>query len=109
MKTRTGHRPPSGSARRAAKPWQLRLYVAGQTPRSLAARANLERICDDHLEGRYGIEVVDLAGQPQLSKSDRILAIPTLVRTLPLPVRILIGDLSDTGRALAGLDLRPVG
>ena len=107
MKTRTVKRPASGSPRRPAKLWQLRLYVAGQTPKSLTAFSNLKKICEDHLKGRYRIEVIDLVEQPQLSKGDQILAIPTLVRKLPQPVRKIIGDLSDTERVLVGLDLRP--
>lgn len=87
--------------------WQLRLYVAGQTPRSLAAFANLKRICEEHLEGRYNIEVVDLVKNPQLAAGDQILAIPTLVRKLPQPLRKIVGDLRDTQRALVGLQLRP--
>ena len=87
--------------------WRLRLYVAGQTPKSLTAFANLKRICESHLKGRYRIEVIDLLEQPQLSKGDQILAIPTLVRKLPQPMRKIIGDLSDTERVLIGLDLRP--
>lgn len=87
--------------------WQLRLYVAGQTPRSLTAFSNLKRICEDHLRGRYSIEVIDLVRRPQLSRGDQILAVPTLVRKLPQPVRKIIGDLSDTERVLVGLDLRP--
>jgi len=92
---------------RSDKLWQLRLYVAGQTPRSLAAFSNLKKICENHLSGRYCIDVIDLLEQPQLSKGDQILAIPTLVRKLPQPVRKIIGDLSDTNRVLVGLDLRP--
>ena len=107
MRTRTVKRQESGSHRRPAKLWQLRLYVAGQTPKSLTAFGNLQRICENHLKGRYGIEVIDLLEQPQLSKGDQILAIPTLVRKLPQPVRKIIGDLSDTERVLVGLDLRP--
>jgi len=91
------------------KLWQLRLYVAGQTPRSRAALANLKKICEEHLAGRYSIEVIDLLKQPQLSKGDQILAIPTLVRRLPEPMRKIIGDLSDTHRVLVGLDLRSAG
>ena len=87
--------------------WKLRLYVAGQTPKSLAAFANLKKLCETHLAGRYEIEVVDLLVNPQLAKGDQILAIPTLVRQLPAPVRKIIGDLSNTERALVGLDLRP--
>ncbi|HUK24154.1 MAG TPA: circadian clock KaiB family protein [Terriglobales bacterium] len=87
--------------------WELRLYVAGQTPRSLTAFANLKRICDEHLAGRYHIEVVDLIEHPQLAAGDQILAIPTLVRKLPEPIRKIVGDLRDTERALVGLQLRP--
>ena len=87
--------------------WELRLYVAGQTPRSLTAFANLQEICEGHLKDRYRIQVIDLLEKPQLSKGDQILAIPTLVRRLPGPVRKIIGDLSDTERVLIGLDLRP--
>jgi circadian clock protein KaiB len=85
--------------------WNLRLYVAGQTPKSLAAFANLKRICEDHLKGRYRIEVIDLVKTPRLAKDDQILALPTLVRRLPEPVRKIIGDLSNTERVLVGLDL----
>jgi circadian clock protein KaiB len=92
-----------------AKPaaaWQLKLYVAGQTPKSLRAFDNLNRICEEHLAGRYSIEVVDLVKSPQLARGDQILAIPTLVRKLPGPIRKIIGDLSNTERVLVGLDLR---
>src|SRR5512143_3135445 len=106
MKTRTAKRLTSGSHRQPAKLWQLRLYVAGQTPKSLTAFSNLKKICESHLKGRYRIEVIDLVQQPQLSKGDQILAIPTLVRKLPQPMRKIIGDLSDTERVLVGLDLR---
>ena len=94
--------------RRSADFYELRLYVAGQTSRSLAALANLKRICEEHLHGRYTIEVIDLLKHPQLAKGDQILALPTLVRRLPEPIRKLVGDLSDTERALVGLDLRPM-
>jgi circadian clock protein KaiB len=87
--------------------WKLKLYVAGQTPRSVAALRNLRRIVDEHLDGRYRIEVIDLLENPQLAKGDQILAVPTLVKDLPLPVRKIIGDLSDTERVLVGLDLKP--
>lgn len=87
--------------------WDLRLYVAGQTPKSLQAFANLKQICEEHLAGRYSIEVIDLLKHPQLASGDQILAIPTLVRKLPEPVRKIIGDLSNTDRVLVGLDLRP--
>jgi circadian clock protein KaiB len=85
----------------------LRLYVAGQTPKSMTAFANLKNICEEHLAGRYEIEVVDLLKNPTLASGDQILAIPTLVRKLPEPVRKIIGDLSNTERVLIGLDLLP--
>jgi circadian clock protein KaiB len=87
--------------------WQLRLYVAGKTAKSVAAMENLTRICEEHLQGKYQIEVVDLLEHPQLAKGDQILAIPTLVRKLPQPIRKIIGDLSNEERALVGLQLRP--
>lgn len=87
--------------------WRLRLYVAGQTPKSVVAFGNLKRICEDNLRGKYHIEVVDLLAQPQLAKGHQILAIPTLVRLLPAPIKKIIGDLSNTERVLVGLDLRP--
>ncbi len=86
--------------------WELRLYVAGQSPRSLAAFANLKKICEEHLPDRYNIEVVDLVKHPQLAAGDQIVAIPTLVRKLPQPLRKIVGDLRDTERALVGLQLR---
>lgn len=87
--------------------WELRLYVAGQTPKSVTAFANLKRLCEEHLPGRYKIEVVDLIQQPQLAAGDQIVAIPTLVRKLPEPLRKIVGDLSNTERTLVGLQLRP--
>jgi circadian clock protein KaiB len=87
--------------------WELRLYTAGQTPKSIAAFNNLKRICEEHMPGRYRIEVIDLLVNPRLAKEDQIVAIPTLVRKLPQPLRKIIGDLSDTERALVGLQLRP--
>ncbi len=87
--------------------WDLRLYTAGQSPKSLAALNNLKRICDEHLAGRYSIEVIDLMKNPRLAKDDEIVAIPTLVRKLPAPLRKIIGDLSNEERALVGLQLRP--
>jgi len=87
--------------------FDLRLYVAGQTPKAVRAFANLRRICEEHLAGRYSIEVVDLLENPQLGRGDQILALPTLVRRLPEPMRKIIGDLSNTERVLVGLDLRP--
>ena len=87
--------------------WELRLYVAGQTPKSIDAFANLKKICEEHLAGKYHIEVVDLLKNPQLARGDQVLAVPTLVRKLPEPVRKIIGDLSNEERVLVGLDLRP--
>lgn len=89
--------------------WELRLYVAGQTPKSMAALQNLTRVCEEHLSGRYRIEVIDLHQNPKLAKQDEIVAIPTLVRKLPDPIRRVIGDLSNVERTLVGLQLRPVG
>lgn len=104
IKTRPKKARPKTSR---AKEWELRLYVAGQTSKSLLAFENLKKICEEHLAGKYSIEVVDLLERPQLAKGDQIIALPTLVRKLPLPVRKIIGDLSDTERVLVGLDLRP--
>ena len=87
--------------------YALRLYVAGHTPRSMEAFANLKKICEEHLKGRYSIEIIDLLENPRLAQGDQILAIPTLVRRLPEPVRKIIGTLADTERVLVGLDLRP--
>lgn len=87
--------------------WVLRLYVAGQTPKSIAAFANLKKICEEHLAGKYRIEVVDLIKNPTLAKGDQILAIPTVVRQLPPPIKKLIGDLANTERVLVGLDIKP--
>lgn len=87
--------------------WQLRLYVAGHTPKSIAAFNNLKRICEEHMPGKYQIEVIDLIKNPQLARGDQILAVPTLVRKLPPPLKKIIGDLSNTVRVLVGLDLRP--
>jgi len=98
---------PGKNTKPAADTWELRLYVAGQTPKSLAAFANLKKICEEHLQGKYHIEVVDLLKNPQLAKGDQILAIPTLVRKLPPPIKKIIGDLSNTLRVLVGLDVRP--
>ena len=97
------------SANSKSKPemWNLRLYVAGQTPKSIAAFANLKKICEEHLKGQYTIEVVDLLENPKLAKGDQILAIPTLVRKLPPPIRKIIGDLSNTERVIVGLDMYP--
>jgi circadian clock protein KaiB len=95
---------PSG----ADEKWNLRLYTAGQSPKSLAALDNLKRVCEQHLPGRYSIEVIDLLKNPRLAKDDQIVAIPTLVRKLPEPLRRIVGDLSDTERALVGLQLKQI-
>jgi circadian clock protein KaiB len=89
-----------------AEQWHLRLYVAGQSPKSLRAFANLMQICEEHLDSRYDVEIVDLLENPQLAAGDEIVAIPTLVRRLPAPMRKIIGDLSDSDRVLVGLQLR---
>jgi circadian clock protein KaiB len=94
-------------AAEAQAEWELRLYVAGQSPRSVTAFANLKKICETHLAGRYRIKLIDLLENPQLSRDDQIVAIPTLVRNLPTPIRKIIGDLSNTERTLVGLQLRP--
>jgi circadian clock protein KaiB len=88
--------------------WMLRLYVAGQTPKAITAYANLKKICEEHLQGSYQIEVIDLLVNPTLAKDDQILALPTLVRKLPEPIKKIIGDLSNTERVLVGLDIRPI-
>ncbi|MBN3945004.1 MAG: circadian clock protein KaiB [Nostoc sp. NMS7] len=88
--------------------WQLRLYVAGQTPKSVTAFANLKKLCEEHLQGQYRIEIIDLLQYPELAKRDQILAIPTLVRQLPQPIRQIIGDLSNQEKVLLGLDLKKV-
>jgi circadian clock protein KaiB len=97
------------SANGAAQTVVMKLYVAGQTPKSLAALANLNKICKEHLQGRYVLQVIDLMKTPQLAQGDQILAIPTLVRQLPVPIRKIIGDLSDLERVVVGLDLRGKG
>jgi circadian clock protein KaiB len=98
-----GTKGPNGVAE---EKWELRLYTAGQTPKSLAAFRNLKKVCEEHLSGRYEIEVIDLLANPRLAKDHQIVAIPTLVRKLPDPIRKIIGDLSDVERTLVGLDLR---
>jgi circadian clock protein KaiB len=97
------------NSRRALSKWRLRLYVAGNTPNSIAAFANLKEICEVHLGGEYEIEVIDLLQRPQLAKGDQIVAVPTLVRELPQPVKKIIGDLSNRERVLVGLELKPAG
>ena len=105
-KTRRTRAAKDGVDRSGADFWDLRLYVAGQTPKSLTAFANLKRMCEEHLAGKYRIEVVDLLKEPQLARGDQILALPTLVRKLPEPIKKIIGDLSNKERVLVGLDLR---
>lgn len=109
MKTQVKSRPQKKPGKSASTPemWDLRLYVAGQTPKSLNAYGNLKRMCEEHVPGRYRIEIVDLLKNPQLAAGDQIVAIPTLVRKLPEPIRKVVGDLSNTERALVGLQLRP--
>jgi circadian clock protein KaiB len=105
MKTPKGWDEPENAAMES-ETWELKLYVAGKTSKSLSAFANLKKICEEHMQGRYRIEVIDLLENPQLAAGDQILAIPTLVRRLPEPIRKIIGDLSNTERVLVGLDLR---
>jgi circadian clock protein KaiB len=100
-----GHGAESDS--QALDHWNLRLYVAGQTPRSMTAFQNLKNICEKYLQGQYHIEVIDLMENPTLARGDQILAVPTLVRKLPQPIRKIIGDLSNTERVLVGLDIQP--
>lgn len=104
IKSRKGSGP---TANGKSEFWELRLYVAGQTPKALAAFSNLKHICEEHLAGKYRIEVIDLVKDPTLARGDQILALPTLVRKLPEPMRKIIGDLSNAERVLVGLDLRP--
>lgn len=102
-KGRNGH----GRTKPRAEMWNLRLYIAGETTRSRAALNNLKQICEEHLAGRYSVEVIDLLQNPSLARGDQILAVPTLVRKLPPPLKKIIGDLSSAERVLVGLDLRP--
>jgi len=101
-------KPPTKMKTARPKVWKLRLYVAGQTPKSVRAFANLKVLCDTHLQGRYQIEVIDLLEHPEMARGDQILALPTLVVKLPTPVRKIIGDLSNTDRVLVGLALQPL-
>ncbi|HET9836910.1 MAG TPA: circadian clock KaiB family protein [Candidatus Angelobacter sp.] len=108
----TGRQPQeNGRSVRPFKPpvWELRLYVAGMTPTSIRAFENLKKLCEEHLHGAYRIQLVDLLERPTLARGDQIVAVPTLVRRLPTPVKKIIGDLSNTERVLVGLDLRPAG
>ena len=99
--------PRSARKTPKARTWDLKLYIAGYTPRAVKALENLKQICEEHLHGMYNIEVVDLLRNPRLARGDQIVALPTLVRKLPVPVRKIIGDLSNRERVLVGLDLRP--
>ncbi len=98
---------PAAQDKKPDPKYDLRLYVAGQTPRSLQALSNLKRICEEHLAGKYRVQIIDLLQQPHLASGDQILAIPTLVRAIPKPARKIIGDLSNTEHVLIGLDVRP--
>jgi circadian clock protein KaiB len=102
----SGRRPAAPSKRAL---WELRLYVAGMTPSSIRAFENLKKLCEEHLQGVYTIQIIDLLERPALASGDQIIAVPTLVRRLPTPVKKIIGDLSNTERVLVGLDLRPAG
>lgn len=110
VKNKTGKPVKTAATNERSKQekWQLRLYIAGNTPKSAAALINLKKYCELHLSNRYEIEVIDLLINPQLAAGDQILAIPTLVRKMPVPVRKIIGDLSNEEKVLVGLDLRPV-
>ena len=108
MKAVSGRKGKKATTNAAEEIWNLRLYVAGQTQKSITAFANLKKICEEHLDGKYSIEVIDLLKHPQLAKGDQIIAIPTLVRRLPEPLKKIIGDLANTERVLVGLDIRAV-
>lgn len=108
VKTKTNKLATSGKAIEKTPKWQLRLYIAGNTPKSVAALNNLKKYCELHLNSEYSIEVIDLMVQPQLAAGDQILAVPTLVRKVPVPVRKIIGDLSNEEKVLVGLDIKPV-
>lgn len=104
---RAVRRTSAGAPKPKRMEWELRLYVAGNTPNSIAAFSNLQQICEEHMGGRYRIEIIDLFENPQLARGDQIIAVPTLVRRLPTPIKKIIGDLSNTERVLVGLDLKP--
>lgn len=108
-KKRAAEQPKANAKQAGSDSWELRLYVAGQTPKCIRAFSNLKQICENHLAGKYSIVIIDLLQDPQLARGDQIIAIPTLVRKLPEPIRKIIGDLSNTERVLVGLDVRPVG
>jgi circadian clock protein KaiB len=108
MTARDGNSLDESKDEAGSERYELRLYVAGQTPTSMKAVENLKRICEEHLKGRYRIEVIDLVKKPQLAAGDQIIAIPTLVKRLPEPVRKIIGDLSNTEKTIVGLDIKPL-
>lgn len=108
VKTEKATLPRRGGLDEDGERWRLRLYVAGQTPRSLTAFTNLKKLCEEHLKGKYQIEVIDLLKNPALAEGDQIVALPTLVRKLPQPIRRVIGDLSNMERVMVGMDLKPV-
>src|SRR5205807_2046351 len=103
----TGGKPMKPSALTVEKSWNLRLYIAGQTPKSITALTNLKKICEQHLANQYNIEIIDLVRHPELARKDQILAIPTLIRSLPPPLKKIIGDLSNGEKVLLGLDMEP--
>jgi circadian clock protein KaiB len=105
----SAHKAPKKTAEKTEETWELRLYTAGQSPKSMTAFSNLKKICEEHLHGRYTIEVIDLLKHPKLAAGDQIVAIPTLIRKLPEPLRRIVGDLRDTEKALVGLQLKPGG
>ena len=109
VRQNSGRASRSGNNLHKRPLWELRLYVAGMTPTSIRAFENLKRLCEEHLQGAYKIQVIDLLDRPTLASGDQIIAVPTLVRRLPTPVKKIIGDLSNTERVLVGLDLRPAG
>lgn len=108
MTARDGNSLDESKDEAESERYELRLYVAGQTPKSLKASENLKRICEEHLKDRYTIEIIDLVKNPKLAAGDQIIAIPTLVRRLPLPVRKMIGDFSNTEKTIVGLDIKPL-
>lgn len=101
-------KPKAKAEKNKEERWELRLYIAGNTPKSMTALANLKLYCEEHLKGKYSIEIIDLLKQPQLAAGDQILAIPTLVRKVPVPIRKIIGDLSNEEKVLVGLNLKPI-
>ena len=107
-KTSKSKEPKPTSSKTKEERWELRLYVAGNTPKSATALTNLKRYCEEHLASRYSLEVIDLTKQPQLAAGDQIFALPTLVRKVPVPIRKIIGDLSNEEKVLVGLNIKPI-